>query len=121
MSYQKMDMLNKKISERTVIVFLKGFISTVDGSRLADHLDGVTSAYNNVILNLREVTFISTPGLGAFIQAHKIMRETKKNFLIVSIPKFALKAFALLKLSDYFRVFDSEEHAIGFLKEQNTL
>jgi anti-sigma B factor antagonist len=67
----------------------------------------------NVILNLKQVTFIDSSGLGALIACHTITAENGGSLRLLKLSKRSAQLLILTKLTTVFQIFDDEEAAVN--------
>ncbi len=67
----------------------------------------------NVILNLKDVTYIDSSGLGALIAAHSAITETGGDLRLLKLSKRSAQLLILTKLTTVFQIFDNEQAAIN--------
>ena len=75
--------------------------------------DATSSGAPVVVVDLRDVTFIDSAGLGALVGAHRRMLEADGRLAIVRPSPLVGRAFELTGLSDVFHVYDAPESALA--------
>lgn len=99
------------LSSTAIIVHLVGYIDTYNSQFFAKQMSAVHAAgYNSIILGCRQVTYISSTGVGAFTT---ILKEVgKKGKVIIAEPATKiLEVFQLLGFASFFPIFSSLEEA----------
>ena len=66
----------------------------------------------NVIINLKEVTYIDSSGIGALISSLSNLKKYQGGLKIINVFASVKKVFELTKLTSFFEIYDSEEEAI---------
>jgi len=66
-----------------------------------------------VVVDLAEITFIDSAGLGALVGAHRRMRETGGRLRIVRPPPLVARAFELTGLDEVLDLRDDREQALA--------
>src|SRR5262245_53779686 len=69
-----------------------------------------------VLLNLGDVTYIDSAGLGALISSYAKARRDTGQMKLVNLTKRIQDLLAITKLITVFDTFDSEEEAIASFK-----
>lgn len=73
---------------------------------------------NNIILDLNQVTFIDSSGLGVFLSCLKILNQKGGDLKICNITKPVRVLFELVRLHQIIEIFNSTEEALkAFNKE----
>ena len=66
----------------------------------------------NVIINLKEVTYIDSSGIGALISSLSNLKKYQGGLKIINVFASVKKVFELTKLTSFFEIYDSEEEAV---------
>lgn len=108
-----------EISERqagkVVVVDVKGKITLGDGGDaiLKDKMRSlVQQGYKNVLLNLGEVSYVDSAGLGEIVQAYATVSKGGGALKLVNVTKRIKDLLAITKLLTVFETFDSEADAL---------
>src|ERR1051325_7735547 len=110
-----------QITERTVgdvmVVDLKGKITLGEGDELLK--DKVNSLVNQgqkkIILNLAEVPYLDSAGLGEVVRAYTTVSRQGGSFKLLGLTKRITDLLAITKLLTGFDAFDSEDDAVRSL------
>ena len=68
---------------------------------------------NNVIVNLKEVDYIDSTGLGTLVIAHSTFEKGGGAMKLMHVSKRGAELMILTKLSTIFQMFDDEQAAIN--------
>jgi len=68
---------------------------------------------NNVIVNLKEVDYIDSSGLGTLVIAHSTFQKAGGAMKLLHLSKRSAELLILTKLSTVFEMFDDEQAAIN--------
>jgi anti-sigma B factor antagonist len=68
---------------------------------------------NNVIVNLKEVDYIDSTGLGTLVIAHSTFEKAGGAMKLLHLSKRSAELLILTKLSTVFQMFDDEQGAIN--------
>ncbi|TVQ18349.1 MAG: anti-sigma factor antagonist [Leptolyngbya sp. DLM2.Bin15] len=69
----------------------------------------VNSGAKIILVNLKDITFIDSSGLGALVIALKTVRSAGGRFYICSINEQVRILFELTSMDQVFEVFDNQE------------
>ena len=108
-----------EISERqagkVVVVDVKGKITLGEGGDaiLKDKMRSlVQQGYTNVLLNLGDVSYVDSAGLGEIVQAYATVSKGGGSLKLVNATKRIKDLLAITKLLTVFETFDSEADAL---------
>lgn len=107
--------IRQREREGILILDLNGRI--VAGPDAADLRRVVSSVIErgtkNMILNLKEVDYIDSTGLGSLVVVHSSCEKAAGAMRLLSVPKRSAELMVLTKLSTVFQIFDEEQAAIN--------
>src|SRR5271157_4249032 len=66
-----------------------------------------------VIINLPEVSYIDSSGIGALISSLSNLKKYQGFLKITNVFASVRKVFELTKLTSFFEIFDSEDEAVN--------
>lgn len=106
--------LNTKQVGHVIVIYLTG--------RLDVHLSAdVEKEINKIIqekpdchllLNLRDVEYMSSSGLRIFVSTMRILKESRRLLKLCNMNNAVKKIFEVVELMDMFDIYDSEEEAL---------
>ena len=107
-----------QIEERTVgdvlVLDLKGKITLGEGDELLK--DKVNSLVNQgqkkIILNLAEVPYIDSAGLGEIVRTYTTVSRQGGNLKLLNLTKRITDLLSITKLLTVFETFDAESEAV---------
>ena len=114
--------MSKKTSTRTVngivIVDLSGRITLGEGSVLLRDLvrDLVTKGQRKILLNLGDVTYIDSSGIGELVSAFTTVRNQGGELKLLNLTKKVHDLLQITKLYTVFDVKDDEAAAVAAFK-----
>lgn len=73
----------------------------------------VEDGKKNAILNLKEVAFIDSSGLGYLVVAHSTFEDAGGAMKLLHLSKRSAELLILTKLTTVFEIFDQEQDAIN--------
>jgi anti-sigma B factor antagonist len=107
------------ISERTVgdvlIVDVAGKVTLGDGgdAMLKDKMGSlVQQGHRKVLLNLGEVSYVDSAGLGAIVQAYATLNKNGGTLKLLNATKRIKDLLSITKLLTIFDTFDNEADAV---------
>jgi anti-sigma B factor antagonist len=100
--------------EGVTIVDLRGKIDFGDGSkRLREILsDLVTHGTKNVLLNMKEVDFVDSSGIGEMVRGHVQLAKIGGQLKLVNLSKHVRMLLQVTSLNKIFETFDDELNGI---------
>jgi len=101
--------------EGSVAVFnLKGRLDLASGSQLKGEVKKLfEKKLTFVHLNLAEVEFINSSGLGSMVSIMKEIRLIKGRLTLSNLASYVQEIFDITQLSHIFEIFQSEEEALA--------
>jgi anti-sigma B factor antagonist len=107
-----------QIDQRTigdvVILDLKGKITLGEGDELLrDKVNNlVNQGYKKIILNLAEVPYVDSAGLGEVVRTYTTVSRQGGSLKLLSLTKRITDLLSITKLLTVFETFDSETDAV---------
>jgi anti-sigma B factor antagonist len=100
--------------EGVVVVDLSGRIVLGDGNDiLRERLsDLVRSGHKKILLNLAEVNYIDSSGLGALVSGYTTVTGQQGQVKLLNLTKKVHDLLQITKLLTVFEVFDNENSAV---------
>ena len=101
--------------EGILILDLQGrIVAGAEASELRDRLTALASQRNaNVILNLQEIHYIDSTGLGILVVGHSSIKATGGALKLLHVSKRGAQLLILTKLATVFSIYDDEQSAIN--------
>ncbi|MBN2743453.1 anti-sigma B factor antagonist [Breznakibacter xylanolyticus] len=72
----------------------------------------LTNSGSHLLLNLSNIRFIDSTGIGALISALKTARQHEATFQLCNIQKDVASLLTLMKLDKVFDIFANEEEVV---------
>ena len=110
--------MSVKAEVRTVgnvsIVDLSGRITLGEGSGLVRNTikELVNSGHTKIIVNLKEVTYIDSAGLAAFIEGMQKVEAYGGKFALAGLQETVRSIFEISRLDQVFRIFPDVDAAL---------
>lgn len=91
-------------------VQLSGILDSTKASQFRTDINNIVKAGTDyVLIDLKEVTFVDSSGLGALVSALKTVRSASGKLCICSINEQVRMLFELTSMDRVFRVFKNQE------------
>ena len=105
--------LNTRLNENIIIIDITGEVDLYNSPNIKDMIiDKMNSGYKKIVLNLNDVSYIDSSGIGTLIYCRTTLNQANGQLKIINIKDSVKRIFELTRLVNYFNVFDSEEAAI---------
>jgi anti-sigma B factor antagonist len=107
-----------QIDERTIgdvlVLDVKGRITLGEGDELLkDKVNSLLNqGYKKIVLNLAEVPYIDSAGLGEIVRTYTTVSRQGGNLKLLNLTKRITDLLAITKLLTVFETFDSENDAV---------
>lgn len=96
----------------TAVVSVAGEIDVYTSPLLQEHLvEVLRDGSSSIVLDLSEVTFLDSTGLGVLITGLKRCRSADGDLVLVTAQPNVLKVLEITGLNDVFKVHDSVDDA----------
>ena len=76
----------------------------------------VQQGKKHVIINMRDVEWISSTGIGILIRGYKTIREAGGDFVIAHVAERPKQVFDVLRLDQIFKIVADEDEAAKYLE-----
>ena len=91
---------------------LKGRLDFASSTALKENiLDQLKEEKKHIILNLSQVDFINSSGLGTLVSILKEVRLAKGRLALSNLASYVLEIFEITQLSHIFEILESEAEA----------
>jgi len=96
------------------VLTLSGRLDLASGSTLKEHLKRLFEKnITSVHLNMAEVEFINSSGLGALVSIMKEVRLLKGRLTLSNLASYVQEIFEITQLSHIFEIYATEEEALN--------
>lgn len=100
--------------EGVVILSLKGRLTVGEASTVRDKVSAIAAqGYVNVVLNLENVEYIDSTGLGALVICFTSLKKAGGALKLVNPNKRNVELLLLTKLHTIFEVFSDDQDAVN--------
>ena len=104
----------EKIERGVAILSMRGnLLSEPDAVRFRKRFhDLVSSNIKHVIIDLGEVNYINSIGLGALVSALTTVRKVNGDIRLACLDRNVIKVFMITRLVQIFEIYDSVDQAL---------
>ena len=109
--------INSSVKENNVFIQLNGnLLGENANGPVLDFIKEKLAAHKNFAIDLSDVKYINSTGLGMFISAQVRINNAGGKLALYNMPENILKLLKMMKLDATFLIVNSEEDAINALK-----
>jgi anti-sigma B factor antagonist len=107
--------IQQRTHEEVVILDIKGRLNVgPEATQLREQVSALAAAGSkNVILNLAEVNYIDSTGLGALVICATTLRKAGGDVKLLNLNKRTLELLVITKLATVFALFTDEQDAVN--------
>ena len=107
--------IQQRDREGITIQDLKGRLTVGDEvSRFRDQLQKlIISGHRNIVLQMEDVDYIDSTGLGALVMAYTSMQKAGGKIKLLNLSRRGIELLVMTKLTTIFEVFNDEQSAIN--------
>jgi len=100
--------------EGIAILDVNGRLAVGGASTLREKVtEAMAQGQNNVILNLKDVDYIDSTGLGTMVICYTTLSKAGGNLKLVHLNRRNIELLLLTKLSTVFQIFADEQDAVN--------
>lgn len=88
-----------------------------ESSELRERVRGLLSSGSRIVLNLGEVTYIDSGGLGTLVALYTSARNSGASIKLANLTRRIGDLLQVTKLLTVFEVYDTEEEAVQSLRK----
>ena len=109
--------ISSRAKGEVVILDISGEIDLYNAPEIKDIINKLIEQKRyNVVINLKDVTYIDSSGIGALISSLSNLKKYQGGLKIINVFASVRKVFELTKLTSFFEIFDSEDEALASFK-----
>jgi len=107
--------IQQREREGITILDLNGRLTVGDEvSRFREQLQKlIDSAHRNIVLNMQQVDYIDSTGLGALVMAYTSMQRAGGKIKLLNLSRRGIELLVMTNLTTIFEVFNDEQSAIN--------
>lgn len=107
-----MEIAFKDLGEHKIIK-VSGEVDLYNVSELKKALFSITDGkHNSVIVDMKNVNYMDSSGIGALVAGQKKMRAHNGKFALINIHEDVLNILKLATLDKFFKIYDSEDEIL---------
>jgi len=109
--------LNLKKLENTIVIYPQGRLDV----HLTEEIEKEISLLiadetsSHLLLNLREVEYMSSSGVALFVSTMNTLQQRGKQFALCDLNSSVRKILDLVEMTTLFKIFNTENEACEFL------
>jgi len=105
--------LNSRKEGDTVIVSVKGRIDAVTAPDFEKYLaEQADKSEKSLIVNMKELYYISSAGLRAVLGATKKLKEKRGDMILAEVQDTVREVFEIAGFNTFLKIFDTEKSAL---------
>ena len=105
--------ISSRVRGDVVILDISGEIDLYNAPEIKDIVNKLIEQKKySVVINLKEVTYIDSSGIGALISSLSNLKKYQGGLKIINVFASVKKVFELTKLTSFFEIYDSEDEAV---------
>lgn len=114
-----MDLKTKKV-DNVVVIYLAGRLDVHLSAEIEKEINNVIHNEPNchLLLNLKDVEYMSSSGLRIFVSTMRILKESKRKLKLSNMNSAVKKIFEVVELMDMFDLYESEDEALKSFKNE---
>jgi anti-sigma B factor antagonist len=106
--------IRESVREGVVILTLKGRLTAGESTALREKITAlVASAQKNVVLDLSDLDYIDSTGLGSMVICYTTLKKQGGGIKLVNLNKRNIELLLLTKLHTIFEVFTDVQDAVN--------
>ncbi|MFC1745394.1 anti-sigma factor antagonist [Candidatus Riflebacteria bacterium] len=115
---EKLNFAIKNIDNNTIVIHLKGDLDMYTLPVAKEKMKEVLAdKIKRVIIDLENVNYIDSSGLGFFIGTLKKMREFEGELKLIKLTPYIYGIFKLIQLHQIISIHESEDEALNAFDE----
>jgi anti-sigma B factor antagonist len=106
--------LQIKVEDKYILIYLAGPIDAKSAIEIEDELERIVFFHSDkdIILNLKDVKYMSSSGLRIFIALKNNLIDTNQKLKLCAPQDNVSKIFEITRVAELFEIYTSEEEAI---------
>jgi len=113
-----LELASKQVG-RVMVLACKGRITTgVETQTLQAEVERLTLGTKSVVLNLAEVDFADSGGLGVLVRIHRALRTDRGDLKLCGLQESLHRVFQITHLHSVFEIYESEGQAVEAFRQR---
>ncbi len=110
--------ISSRARGEVVILDISGEIDLYNAPEIKDIINKLIEQKRyNVVINLKDVTYIDSSGIGALISSLSNLKKYQGALKIINVFASVRKVFELTKLTSFFDIYDNEDDSINAFQQ----
>lgn len=113
-----------EVKQKDKILTVKPLDKSIEAANSRDFksklIDLINQGQHSIILNLSQIEFMDSSGLGSLISILKLLASHQGNIILCETQEPVKRIFTLTRLNQVFSLYPSEEEAFKFLQANST-
>jgi len=107
--------IHQKEHEGVTILDMKGRVTVgAEATALREAVAAViTAGLHNLVLNMAQVDFVDSTGLGALVMCSTSMRKAGGTVKLLNLTRRNIELLVMTKLATVFEIFNDEQDAVN--------
>ena len=105
--------IKQRVREGILILDLKGRITVGEEAGILRAEFGTLAGAANVILNMQQVEYVDSTGLGALVLGFTSLRKRAGRLILENLTRRNIELLLFTKLTTVFEIFDDEQDAVN--------
>lgn len=112
--------LNLKKVDNVAVIYLAGRLDVHLSADIEKEINNIiqNDADCHLLLNLKDVEYMSSSGLRIFVSTMRILKESKRKLKLSNMNNAVKKIFEVVELMDMFDIYETEEEALQAFKNE---
>jgi anti-anti-sigma factor len=102
----------------TLVVHVEGDLDIQVAGVMRKWLTTACESHRNLVLDLADVKFIDSTGLGALVRAHQAAKRNGGQVVLATPSRFLLTILQTMRLEPVFPTFPTAAAAVTYLEER---
>lgn len=108
--------------DNVTVLTLSGRLDLGNGNKLKENIKEILDSDRTAIhINLREVEFVNSSGLGALVSIMKETRLNRGRLTLSDMADYVREIFDITQLSHIFEIFPTEDEALHSYQTATTM
>ncbi len=114
--------IKRKDKDNVTVLTLSGRLDLGNGNKLKECVKEILdSERTSIHINLKEVEFVNSSGLGSLVSIMKETRLNRGRLTLSDMADYVREIFDITQLSHIFEIFQTEEEALSSFQTASTL
>jgi anti-anti-sigma factor len=110
--------ITSRENQGLLVLNLKGRLDFATSNSLKEEiLRHITESRNRILLNMSQIDFVNSSGLGSLVSILKEIRLAKGRLALCNLATYVQEIFEITQLSHIFEIYDAEPDALEALAE----